>query len=421
MGKVEYRFDQHTVWVQWPDGRRKEVKFKNKLTDERWQELLQAAVSGGPGRSGAVGIGGFAGAAGVSVGAGAAAWLPGAVGPAGFGSGERQGTNEPGPSLPGGRAAGSWSPDPAAEADAPTAAGPADPVSGSAGPFVEVGLPDGGAGVRLFGGGGVWHVWVGLVPDVGLMDRLVVSAGTVVVHGHGVGGGLGSSAGVAEALGVAKGASGAVQALLLACEQTGAQSFATGHGIAVEATRESVFVSPRDGGVFFGQAEVGADGRLTVVTRVVPEALDRFVPGGDGPVVVDRPLVVGLSREEVLAHPGPWVRRLGGSGGLDRAQPAVEGEPVGQGPPPPVAEEPFAEAPVEQPPSGGRLSGRRCLTSWAVRSRAVRSGAARGWLCRLSGGRRRFPVGCRSGRGLVVWFRWGRLMSRGGWWRRRRG
>ena len=63
-GEVEYRFDQQTVWVQWPEpDRREEVKFKNKLTDERWQELLQAAVSGGPGRSGAVGIGGFAGAA----------------------------------------------------------------------------------------------------------------------------------------------------------------------------------------------------------------------------------------------------------------------------------------------------------------------------------------------------------------------
>ena len=148
--------------------------------------------------------------------------------------------------------------------------------------------------MRLFGGGGVWHVWVGLVPDGGLMDRFMVSAGTVVVHGHGVDGGVGSPAGVAEALGVAK-ASGAVQALLLACGQTGAQSFATGHGIEVEATRESVFVSPRDGGVFFGQAEVGADGRLTVVTRVVPEASDRFVPGGDGPVVRERPLVVGLS------------------------------------------------------------------------------------------------------------------------------
>ena len=158
------------------------------------------------------------------------------------------------------------------------------------------------------------------------MDRLVVSAGTVVVHGHGVGGGLGfggCGGGVGGGVGVAK-ERGVVQALLLACGQTGAQSFATGHGIAVEATRESVFVSPRDGGVFFGQAEVGAGGRLTVVTRVVPEALERFVPGGDGgPVVVDRPLVVGLSWEEVLAHPGPWVRRLGGSGGLDRAQPAV--------------------------------------------------------------------------------------------------
>ena len=63
-GEVEYWFDQQTVWVQWPEpDRREEVKFKNKLTDERWQELLQAAVSGGPGRSGAVGIGGLPGAA----------------------------------------------------------------------------------------------------------------------------------------------------------------------------------------------------------------------------------------------------------------------------------------------------------------------------------------------------------------------
>ena len=42
-GEVEYWFDQQTVWVQWPepDGRSKEVKFKNKLTDERWQQLRQ--------------------------------------------------------------------------------------------------------------------------------------------------------------------------------------------------------------------------------------------------------------------------------------------------------------------------------------------------------------------------------------------
>ena len=262
-GRVEYWFDQRRVWVRWPDGRRMEVLFRNQLSDGLWQRLRQAAVSGGPGRSGAVGIGGFAGAA-----------------------------------------------------DAPTAAGRADPVSGSMGPFVEMFWPGGSlSGVRLFGGGGVWHVWVGLGPDGGLMDRLVVPAGTVVVHGHGVGGGLGSPAGVAEALGVARTggwgeAREAVQALLLACEQTGAQAFATGHGIEVEATPESVFVSPHDGAVFFGQAEVGADGRLTVVTRVVPGALERFVPGGDGPVVRERPLVVGLSQEEVLAHPGPWQRRM---------------------------------------------------------------------------------------------------------------
>ena len=125
----------------------------------------------------------------------------------------------------------------------------------------------------------------------------------------GVAGGCGGGAGGGEDGRVGE-ASGAVQALLLACEQTGAQAFATDHGIEVEATRESVFVSPHDGAVFFGQAEVDADGRLTVVTRVVPGALDRFVPGGNGPVVRERPLVVGLSQEEVLAHPGPWVRRM---------------------------------------------------------------------------------------------------------------
>ena len=238
-------------------------------------------------------------------------------------------------------------------ADAPTAAGPADPASGSAGPFVEVGLPDGGAGVRLFGGGGVWHVWVGLVPDEGLMDRLVVSAGTVVVHGHGVGGGLGLSAGVAEALEVAKGqgvvqGQEVVQALVLACEQTGAQSFATGHGIAVEATRESVFVSPRDGGLFFGQAQVGADGRLTVVTRAVPSVGQVCAGRGWAGGAWTGRWWWGCRGSRCWRIPGRGCGGWVGRGGWIGREPAVEGEPVGQGPPPPVTEEPFAEAPVER-------------------------------------------------------------------------
>ena len=41
-GEVEYWFDQQTVWVQWePDGRHKEVKFPNQLSDQRWQKLRQ--------------------------------------------------------------------------------------------------------------------------------------------------------------------------------------------------------------------------------------------------------------------------------------------------------------------------------------------------------------------------------------------
>ena len=49
VGKVEYRFDQQTVWVQWPEpaGRQgKKVKLTDELTDELWQELCQLRVGG---------------------------------------------------------------------------------------------------------------------------------------------------------------------------------------------------------------------------------------------------------------------------------------------------------------------------------------------------------------------------------------
>ena len=60
-GKVEYRFDQQTVWVKWPDGRRKEVKFTNKLSDERWQKLRQpgGGVGGATRQEPGGGVGGW--------------------------------------------------------------------------------------------------------------------------------------------------------------------------------------------------------------------------------------------------------------------------------------------------------------------------------------------------------------------------
>ena len=57
-GKVEYRFDQQTVWVQWPDGRRKEVKLTNELSDERWQQL-RGGVGGATRQEPGGGVGGW--------------------------------------------------------------------------------------------------------------------------------------------------------------------------------------------------------------------------------------------------------------------------------------------------------------------------------------------------------------------------
>ena len=137
--------------VRWPDGRRMEVLFRNHFLHGLWQRLRQAAVSGGPGRSGAVGIGGFAGRP--------------------MRQPRRGGRT---------RCRVRW--------------GRLLRCFGRVGLLVGCGCLVGVGCARVGGVGAGW----------GLMDRLVVPAGTVVVHGTGVGGGLGSPAGVAEALGVAR-------------------------------------------------------------------------------------------------------------------------------------------------------------------------------------------------------------------------
>ena len=60
-GKVKYQFDQQTVWVQWPDGRRKEVKLTDELSDQRWQKLRQpgGGVGGATRQEPGGGVGGW--------------------------------------------------------------------------------------------------------------------------------------------------------------------------------------------------------------------------------------------------------------------------------------------------------------------------------------------------------------------------
>jgi hypothetical protein len=59
------------------------------------------------------------------------------------------------------------------------------------------------------------HVWVGKEPDAELERALPVAAGTLVLHGHGVGGGLGVPA--ARLVALARREHGVTQVVLLAC------------------------------------------------------------------------------------------------------------------------------------------------------------------------------------------------------------
>ncbi|MEU4643340.1 hypothetical protein [Micromonospora sp. NPDC023814] len=183
------------------------------------------------------------------------------------------------------------------------------PVPAATGEQVEV--PLGIDDVRLFRGGGVWHVWVGLKPDPAVMRWMAVRPGTAVVHRHGAGDGSplteGTRAALREGLTLAR-ADGVSQAALLACEQTQAQAFATAHALTVWASEDRVFVSPRGGRVFIGRAEIGPDGRLRVVTKM--GEFRRFEPDGSDPAEPSYAPVIGLDAKSALAHAGPWFSRF---------------------------------------------------------------------------------------------------------------
>ena len=178
--------------------------------------------------------------------------------------------------------------------------------------FVEVPLPDGSdPRVRLFRRSNVWHVWVGLAPDPQIMDLMAVAAGGVVVHGHGVDGGIEAAAGLAVALRAAKEA-GASKAQLLACEQTIVQSFLDQHhipGLQMFGTAKDVFVS-KVGAVFFGTGVLTPDGRLTAAVRAEPESRV-YVRSGDqvDSALAQEAPVIGLSAHQAMAHAFEWIRR----------------------------------------------------------------------------------------------------------------
>ena len=234
---------------------------------------------------------------------------------------------------------------------------PPAPVVSSGG-FGEVWPGGFGDGVRLFRRGGVWHVWVGLEPDVGVMDGLAVREGVVVVHGHGRGGGVAASAGLGRAVAVAR-RGGAVEAVLLACEQIAAQEFADFYGLDTWAIAELVFVA-WDGSVFLGQGRVDERGGLTVSPQALRRGMDKFVVGGGGrPVAPDaagRPPIMGLSLADVadLLKQNPnlvWQRRLGqnmsapdagtptSQAAEDGGGPAVSGVVAGQSTPAHVSQQ----------------------------------------------------------------------------------
>ena len=194
---------------------------------------------------------------------------------------------------------------------------------GSSSAAVAAGGPAAGSGVvsATLGRGGAQHVWAGMAPVDGVADGMSVLPGSLVVHGHGRQGGLGSVTGLAAELKRAlantlPGADGRKKVLLLACGQTAAQRFADDHftvkdGVEVWATELDVFVAG-DGAVLAGWGETDAAGRLRVA-YADRFGFRRYVPGGKGPVEDGEPPLVGSDVEDVDQHPG-WVRR-----GRDRA------------------------------------------------------------------------------------------------------
>ena len=178
----------------------------------------------------------------------------------------------------------------------------------------EVRLSGAGVGVRLFRRGGVWHLWAGIDPSQAVMEGVEAGAGTVVVHAHGVDGGVGFADGVAVGVAAAKAGEakngGASLAVLLACEQSQAAAFRDTHGIDVAASDASVFVNELDGSVFVGRGVVDADGKLTAAVAAEPAFW--LYPRDGSPRVpyAGAPFTV-LTAAEAMARPGRWVQRLG--------------------------------------------------------------------------------------------------------------
>ena len=187
------------------------------------------------------------------------------------------------------------------------------------------------------------HVWVGLAPLAGLAQNLPLSQdGVVVVHGHGVGGGLSriyaqrldaklaelraaheeeiEAARVAAVEGVAgpvaaeEGVAGPaaaplMTALLLACSQNTAHTFAADHTMATWATAEPVHIAGNDA-VYFGKAVVVGKRLLPTFG---PATLTLHLPPDANPMPV--PLtapITPLSPTDAIRHPGPWHKRDGG-------------------------------------------------------------------------------------------------------------
>ena len=173
--------------------------------------------------------------------------------------------------------------------------------------------------VRTRGRGRVVQLWVGVSPDPAVaaaVDAQVATtlgaaaaAATVVVHGHGANGGVaGGGAAMRGALQLA-GAGGVNQAVVLASEQTQAQTFATRHGLATWASTAAMFVSPLDGAVYFG-AGLLDNGRLRPGSKQ-RSGLGLYRPGGSGPLA-DQPRVgrwMRLTSDAAGQRAGPWQPR----------------------------------------------------------------------------------------------------------------
>ena len=208
--------------------------------------------------------------------------------------------------------------------------------------------------VTRTGAGEPVHLWVGIEPDHAFVEKLnskligdlnaaravaheapLVPEKVLVVHGHGIYGRLNVDQEarrlVSEAVGNLKaGPEGVSTVVLLACNQFAAQAFAA--DLTTWATDGTVFVSPYDGAVFYGKAEVYRDGtqRPGRLRHLEPADLKRYEPGGKGPVHnPGPPPLSALPVEQIENHPGPWWIRGGVYvPGPDETQPPSQSMPV---------------------------------------------------------------------------------------------